>query len=137
MDWGQGTTMVRYLDTVIARMQLGGLAPPQKQRYLDLLRPNPLSEENRCCCVAGPIYIEIQLRSCNQVSGISVGSQEFDFARLAVRSNQARHQDIIRTEGLNRLHGMQNTAEIGYGHSGQVFLFKLVRSHDRICRHGT
>ncbi|SPF40765.1 conserved hypothetical protein [Candidatus Sulfopaludibacter sp. SbA4] len=37
MDWGQGTTMVRFLDTVIARMQLGGLSPQQKQQYFDAL----------------------------------------------------------------------------------------------------
>ncbi|SPE36609.1 conserved hypothetical protein [Candidatus Sulfopaludibacter sp. SbA6] len=37
MDWGQGTTMVRFLDTVIARLQLGGLSPQQKQQYFDAL----------------------------------------------------------------------------------------------------
>jgi endoglucanase len=37
MDWGQGTSTVRFLDTVIARMQLGGLSAQQKQRYFDTL----------------------------------------------------------------------------------------------------
>jgi endoglucanase len=37
MDWGQGTTMARFVDTVIARMQLGGLSPAERQRYFDTL----------------------------------------------------------------------------------------------------
>jgi endoglucanase len=37
MDWGQGTTMGRYCDTVIARLQLGGLTVEQRQRYFDTL----------------------------------------------------------------------------------------------------
>ena len=37
MDWGQGTTMVRFADTVIARMQLGGLSAADRQRYFDVL----------------------------------------------------------------------------------------------------
>jgi endoglucanase len=37
MDWGQGTTMARFVDTVIARMQLGGLSPAERQRYFDAL----------------------------------------------------------------------------------------------------
>jgi len=37
MDWGQGTTMARFDDTVIARMQLGGLSPVERQRYFDTL----------------------------------------------------------------------------------------------------
>jgi len=37
MDWGQGTTMARFLDPVIARVQLGGLAPAERQRYFDAL----------------------------------------------------------------------------------------------------
>ena len=37
MDWGQGTTMGRFLDTVIARMQLGSLSPQQRQSYFDAL----------------------------------------------------------------------------------------------------
>ena len=37
MDWGQGTTMARFVDTVIARMQLGGLSPAERQTYFDTL----------------------------------------------------------------------------------------------------
>ena len=37
MDWGQGTSVVRFLDTVIARMQLGGLSSQQEQQYINAL----------------------------------------------------------------------------------------------------
>ncbi len=37
MDWGQGTTLVPFADTVIARMQLGGLSAADRQRYFDVL----------------------------------------------------------------------------------------------------
>jgi len=37
MDWGQGTTMARFVDTIVARMQLGGLSPAERQRYFDAL----------------------------------------------------------------------------------------------------
>jgi endoglucanase len=37
MDWGQGATMVRFLDTVIARLQMGGLDPSVHQQYLNAL----------------------------------------------------------------------------------------------------
>lgn len=37
MDWGQGTTMARFVDTVIARLQLGGLSPAERQHYFDTL----------------------------------------------------------------------------------------------------
>jgi endoglucanase len=37
MDWGQGTSVVRFLDTVIARLQLGGLSSQDEQQYLDAL----------------------------------------------------------------------------------------------------
>jgi len=37
MDWGQGTATVRFLDTAIARLQIGGLAPDERQRYINAL----------------------------------------------------------------------------------------------------
>lgn len=37
LGWGQATVMGRYLDTVIARIQLGGLTPAERQRYFDAL----------------------------------------------------------------------------------------------------
>jgi len=37
MDWGQGASVVRFLDTVIARLQLGGLSAQQEQQYIDAL----------------------------------------------------------------------------------------------------
>ena len=37
MDWGQGTSVVRFLDTLIACMQLGGLSSQQEQQYLNTL----------------------------------------------------------------------------------------------------
>jgi endoglucanase len=37
MDWGQGTSVVRFLDTLIACMQLGGLPAQQEQNYLNTL----------------------------------------------------------------------------------------------------
>jgi hypothetical protein len=37
LDWGQGTTGMRFLDTVAARLQLGGLTPKQRQSYVNAL----------------------------------------------------------------------------------------------------
>lgn len=37
MDWGQGTTMSRFVDTVIARIELGGLSRAERQLYFDTL----------------------------------------------------------------------------------------------------
>jgi endoglucanase len=37
MDWGQGTSVVRFLDTLIACMQLGGLSAQQEQQYFNTL----------------------------------------------------------------------------------------------------
>jgi len=37
VDWGQGTSVVRFLDTVMARMQLGGLTASVQQQYTDAL----------------------------------------------------------------------------------------------------
>lgn len=36
-DWGQGTITARYMDPVIARLQLGGLSEADRQRYFDAL----------------------------------------------------------------------------------------------------
>jgi len=37
MDWGQGTATGRFLDTVIARLQMGGLTAQQRQSYFNAL----------------------------------------------------------------------------------------------------
>jgi endoglucanase len=37
LTWGQGTTIARYLDTVIAALQRGGLSEADRQRYFDAL----------------------------------------------------------------------------------------------------
>lgn len=36
-DWGQGVITARFMDPVIARMQLGGLSAADRQRYFDAL----------------------------------------------------------------------------------------------------